>query len=74
MTKGKKEIGEGIIFSLTSKQLKTFNKWREKKQKENINKKPLIYSFSFTQTGIGIVELVICSDGTELDLTDYTSW
>ncbi len=31
-------------------------------------------TYTFTHTGIGVIEKVVCACGEVLDLTDYESW
>ena len=66
-------------FTLTSEQMKKFEKWRKKKNKKNkgeiyVGAVGGAYSFVFIPTGIGVIEKVVCADGDELDLTDYDTW
>ena len=61
-----------MTFTLSSEQVKKYQKWRKKKNGEvNVGS---AYSFCFTPSGIGMIECVKCSDGTELDLTDFEKW
>ncbi len=65
---------EGRVFSLTEKQMKKFEKWRKAKGVVYVGAIGGAYTFCFTPTGIGMVEIVKCDDGTELDLTDFDNW
>lgn len=74
--KPKKEYKEQT-FTLTKEQMETFEKWRAKKNKL-IRKSGELpnnsYTFCFTPTGIGTNETIKCTDGTQIDLTDYDTW
>ena len=65
-------------FTLTAKQIEKFDKWRiEKNQTEgqvDVGAIGGAYTFCFTPTGLGVMEVVKCADGTQLDLTDVDSW
>ncbi len=60
-----------MSFELTNEQVDAFNAWRATKKKTS---KIRHYTFCFTGTGIGMSEVIKCSDGTELDITDYDNW
>ncbi len=63
-------------FYLTDEQLITFNKWREEQIEKNEG--PSIggrWTFSFTETGIGVVTKAFDNLlDEEIDLSDYDCW
>lgn len=63
-------------FTLTKEQMTKFNKWRKEKNLPNdyCGMVGGCFSFVFTPTSIGCIEVIKCADGTELDLTDYDNW
>lgn len=67
-----------MTFTLSSKQVEMYEKWLKKKNKKTgevyVGAIGGAYTFAFTPTGIGMIEEVICSDGTKLDLTDISTW
>lgn len=66
-----------MSFEVTPEQQAQFNAWREKKNKKIRSKGELpnnTYTWCFTPTGIGLGLTVKCSDGTEIDLTEYDKW
>lgn len=64
-------VYEEMTFSLTPDQTKKFEEWRKSKYNPADMKH---YTFCFTPTGIGTCEVVKCSDGTKLELTDTSNW
>jgi len=59
-------------FTLSKEQLEKYERWREAKPKEvYVGAVGGAYSFVFTPTGIGVIVVVKCADGTELDLTEW---
>jgi len=64
-------------FELDDDQIKKAEDWIDKKYESLMLEKDwqkYSFSYEFTLTGIGIVERVTCSDGSYLDLTDYSKW
>lgn len=65
---------------LTKAQAEKFNTWRKLKHdslddKDKFDSNKLhCFSFSKIPTGIGNLEIIKCSDGTELDVTEYEHW
>jgi len=60
------------VFDLSEEQEKKFDEWRKAKPEEvYVGAVGGAYEFCFTPTGIGIIVVVKCADGTELDLTEY---
>jgi hypothetical protein len=70
-------MSKEMTFTLTKEQMDRFDEWRAKKNAK-IRKKGGFpnntYTYCFTPTGIGTAEVIKCSDGTEIDLTDYSNW
>lgn len=58
-------------FHFTKKQMEKFDAWRETKGEVYVGAAGGAYEFCFTPTGLGIIQIVKCADGTELDLTDW---
>ena len=73
-----KKVYTPITFTLSAKQVEKFEKWRKKKNKKNCETYDGVvggsYTFCFTPTGIGTIDCVKCTDGEELDLTDFNNW
>ena len=66
-----------MTFTLDPDEIEKFDKWRAKKNAKIRKKGELpnnIYTYCFTPTGIGTGVVIKCSDGTELDVTDYSNW
>lgn len=61
----------GKTFELTAEQMEKFEVWQKSKYDKHNMK---TYTFCFTPTGIGMNETIKCSDGTQLDLTNYETW
>jgi hypothetical protein len=74
----KEKVYEDRTFTLTAEQMKKFDTWRIEKNKAkgevNVGAIGGAYTFCFTPTGLGVIEVVKCADGTKLDLTDVGSW
>jgi hypothetical protein len=72
------KIYEPMTFTLTAEQVEKYDKWLKKKNKKNgevyVGAIGGAYTFCFTPTGVGVIEKVQCADGTELDLTDFSTW
>lgn len=65
------------VFTFTSEQMTKAEAWRLKKNKKIRDGGELpnnTYTYCFTSTGIGTCEVIKCSDGTELDVTDVDNW
>lgn len=73
-----KKVYKEMVFTLTPKQVEKYEKWLEKKNKKSgevyVGAIGGAYSFVFIPTGLGTIEKVVCTDGSELDLTDSDSW
>jgi hypothetical protein len=78
MSDKKEKVYQDRTFTLTAEQMKKFDTWRIEKNKTkgevNVGAIGGAYTFCFTPTGLGTVEVVKCADGTQLDLTDIDSW
>ena len=78
MSDKKEKVYEDRTFTLTAEQMKKFDTWRiEKNEKDgqvNVGAIGGAYTFCFTPTGLGTIEVVTCADGTKLDLTDIDNW
>lgn len=78
MSVKKEKVYEDRTFTLTAEQMKKFDTWRieknEKKGQVNVGAIGGAYTFCFTPTGLGTIEVVKCADGTKIDLTDSDSW
>jgi hypothetical protein len=61
-------------FTLSPEQMEKFEKWRKEKGEVYVGAIGGAYTFCFTPTGLGTIEVVKCADGTELDLTDYDNF
>ncbi len=65
-------MGKNITFELSPEQAKKFKDWQEAKPKEvYVGAIGGAYEFCFTPTGVGLIIVIKCADGTELDLTEY---
>lgn len=78
MSDKKEKVYEDRIFTLTAEQIKKFDTWRIEKNKAkgqvDVGAIGGAYTFCFTPTGLGTIEVVTCADGTKLNLTDSDSW
>ncbi len=63
-----------IKFELSEDNLEKFEVWRRSKIKLPPSTNGGAYEFCFTPTSVGMVVVIKCIDGTELDLTDYSLW
>jgi len=62
------------VFELTDEEEKKFNEWRKSKGEVYAGAAGGAYEFCFTPTGLGMIVVIKCLDGTELDLTDSDNW
>jgi hypothetical protein len=78
MSDKKEKVYEDRTFTLTAEQMKKFDTWRieknEAKGQVNVGAIGGAYTFCFTPTGLGVIEVVKCADGTKIDLTDSSNW
>lgn len=66
-------------FEISGEELKKYKEWYEEHNKscplyQNVGAIGGRLKYSFVPTGLGIVIVVRCSCGEELDLTDYENW
>lgn len=73
-----KKVYEPMTFTLSAEQVEKYDKWRVKKNKKKgeayVGAIGGAYTFCFTPTGIGTIDCVKCTDGEEIELTDFKNW
>lgn len=64
-------------FELTDKQVKKIEKWKKKLPEIPNDACGAIggaYTYSFTPTGLGNIEIITRFDGHKLNVTDFDNW
>lgn len=66
---------EELIKQYTSDKLfKKYLRWKKTKKNVQCGAVGGCFEYCFSPTGIGMLVVVKCSDGTEIDLTDTENW
>jgi len=65
-----------VLFKLTDEQFILAHEFRINHECPISNSSTIggRISYEFTPTGLGIIEVVKCTCGSKLDLTDYNTW
>jgi hypothetical protein len=58
-------------FELSEEQIKKYLNWREGKDEVYCGAAGGCFTLQFTITGLGLIVNATCTDGTELDLTEW---
>ena len=66
---------EDYLKSVVSDDIyKKYRKWYNKKYKHDVGAIGGALAYSFTPTGLGMIVVVKCADGTEFDLSESDKW